>query len=287
MNLFLKTMIFIMIIPVFSCSENGQKRSGSVDTQTSEQNVLAIVNDSPVTEADFELVIQETIGEKNASKLGESGRKKVLESLVASRAISQESLRMISDEERTELEQKVKAYREKILVQVYIAKNASPDPVSQEMVKDYYEKNPERFGARTEKVVEMMSTSRALSLKERDMFISACNNNGYQKDIGKLADALKKKGLPVFYNKQKAVKGLLHEDLFRIVKRLKKGEKSELVFVKEKPYLLRITDVIETEPKPLSEVSYSIRKSLAPVQLKKAVKKISEDILAKSKVEYR
>ncbi len=286
MNFLKKTLIvFTTMLLLSGCNEEKE----TTDTQISlpgEETVLATVNGSTITEYELDLAINKTFGAGNASKIGEEGRKKVLKGLAASRAISQAFEKGISPETEAEVNKKVQAYREQILVQKYIAENVTPEPVTQEMVKEYYEKYPERFGAKIEKKYEMISTTRPLKYKERDLFLSSLIKPETKKDWANQVKKLKAKKLPVFYKKGNAVKGLLHKDLDTIIDELKKGETSKLRFIDERPYVIRIIGAVNIDPRPLTEVGAQIRTKLGPVQLKKAVKQVSAEVLKTAKVDY-
>lgn len=286
MNRYKQILVIVISILLFAGCNETKEMSESGVVLAGDETVLATVNGSPVTAYELEATIKKTIGEKNASKIGTEVRKKVLESLVASRAISKAFEKDMSSEEGEEVRKKVLAYREQLLVQKYIAKNATPEPVTHEMVKDHYNKYPERFGAKTEKKYEMISTGRALNHKERNLLLKNLVKPESQKNWAKWVKNLKAKNLPVFYKKGNVVKGLLHEDLDAITARLHKGKTSKLHFIDERPYVIRIIDEKMISPRPLTEVSRQIRKTLGPLELKKVVGKISEDVLKTATVEY-
>lgn len=284
------SLVLLTIMSVFLLAGcKGQKTDEDIQFMTleGEGTVLATVNGSPITQYELEQTIDTTIGQKNASKIGAEGRKKVLESLAASRAIALKSEKQLSPEERAELEKKTQAYREQLLVKKYISKNITPEPVTQEMVKSYYNEHPEKFGAEILRSYEMISTSRNLKQTERDALLKLLVSPEKQSDWKSWAKIIEKKGLPVFYKDGPVIEKLLHPKLNAIMKNLKTGEASSLSFIDERPYLVRITNEEATPPRPLSEVSTQIRKSLGPVQFKKAVKQASAEALKESTVVYK
>ena len=287
MTFYKKIIVVIISLLLFSGCNEKEKQSENKFVLEGDKTILANVNGSPVSEYELEMAIQKTIGRRNASKLGVEVRKKVLESLVASRAISQAFEKDMSPEDKEVVRKKVEAYREQVLVQKYIAKNAIPEPVTQEMVRDYYNKYPERFGAKTDKTYEMISTDRKLGYKERDLFLTNLIKPESKKDWGKWVKALKAKKLPVFYKKGKVVKGLLHKELQAMMNKLEKGKSSKLRFIDGRPYVVRIIEEKEVKPLPLSEVSIEIRKKLGPIQLTKVVRQISKDVLKTADVVYK
>ena len=64
------------------------------------------------------------------------------------------------------------------------------------------------------------------------------------------------------------------------------GETSRLSFIKGMAYVVRITEEKKIPPRPLSEVSAKIRKSLAPIQVKESVKAASTKALETAEVIY-
>ncbi len=278
--------ILLIIFILAGCNEKEEATKTASIVLPGDETILATVNGSPITEYELDQAIDKTIGAKNADKIGSDGRKKVLESLAASRAIALAFEKDMTPEQHEEIRKKTLAFREQLLVQKYIATNAKPQPVTQEMVTDYYKKYPERFGAKTEKVYEMISTGRNLRYKERDLLLKSLVKPESKKDWGKWVNELKAKKLPVFYKKGTAVKGLLHKDIETLIAGLGNGKTSKLRFIDERPYLVRITDTKKTPPRPLAEVGTQIRKALGPLQLKKVVRQISKDVMKSATVEY-
>ena len=58
------------------------------------------------------------------------------------------------------------------------------------------------------------------------------------------------------------------------------------VFIDGVPNLIRVVDERSATPKPLADVSADIRKILAPLQLRAAVRKASDEIVAASEIIY-
>lgn len=248
--------------------------------------ILAKVMGTPITQYELEQVVLTTLGPEQGALLGDEGRRKVLESLVASRAMALASEKELEGEALEAVEKRVAVYREQLLVKKYLAAHADPQPVTAEMVKAYYEKNPERFGARTTVVYEMISTEKALEGDERGRVMEALKGKGEEPGWDKAVADLREQRLPVFYKKGRAVKGMMNPRLYSLIVSIQEGEASDLTFIEGTPYLVRVIQREEVPPRPLGEVSARIRKSLVPVQLKKDVKKVSEQVLGETTVEY-
>jgi len=248
--------------------------------------VLARVNGSPITRYDLEQTIQTTLGAATAGRLDEAGRRKVLESLVASRAIAQSRQAEMTPEDQAVLDKKVGAYREQLLVKQYLARKAAPQPVTGEMVRKYYQAHPERFGARTIRTYEMLAGKRKTRTAERDALIRALSPAAEKKDWQQWVAELQGKGYPIEYRRGRVAEKILHPRLHQLMQPLKKGETSQLTFVDGTAYTVRIMDDKHMAARPLNEVSAEIRKALVPVQLKKAVKLASEQVLESADVVY-
>ena len=248
--------------------------------------VLARVNGSPITKYDLEQTIRKTLGKRSAHLLDESGRQKVLESLVASRAIAQVQAPDLSPEDKAAIDKKIHAYLDELLVMRYLAEHAPPQPVTQEMVREYYESHPERFGGKTIRTYEMIASKRKLKREERDALIGVLAKPSEKTDWKKWVKTLQRQGYPVAFRQGQVAEKILQQQLRELMRPLKKGEASQLSFIKGMAYVVRIVDEKKIAPRPLSEVSAEIRRSLVPVQLRKAVKEAWEKVLKTAEVVY-
>ena len=280
--------IYAILLSVFlaACGEKPEGEPQQKLVLPGDNIVLARVNGSPITKYELEQAIRKTLGRRSANLLDDSGRQKVLESLVASRAIAQVQAADLLPEDQAALDKKVQAYREELLVMRYLAKHAPPQPVTKEMVREYYESHPERFGGKTIRTYEMIASKRTLKREERDALINVVSKPGEKKDWKKWVKTLQKQGYPVAYRKGQVSEKLLQAQLRELMRPLKKGETSQLSFVKGIAYVVRIVDEKQIASRPLSEVSAQIRKSLVPVELKNAVKTASDQVLGKAEVVY-
>jgi hypothetical protein len=293
MKTFKNTLIGIIIVLsvglVAGCAQepkNQPEHKQSAATLEGETEVLASVNGSPVTKYELEQTILKIIGKQNASKLDKEAGKKILESLVASRAISLAVELELSEKDKAAIDKKAHAFREELLVKEYLYRHSRPQPVTQEMAREYYDANPERFGGRTVRIYEMISSRPDLNAGERDLLMDALKKPEEQKDWKKWVKKLRDQGRPVFYTEGREHIKMLHPKLRQLISSLKKGETSSLSFIEKSVYLVRIVDERKVPPKPLSEVSAQIQKSLKPVQLKKAIKQASEQVLKNAEVVY-
>ncbi len=248
--------------------------------------ILASVNDSPITKYDLNQTIRSTLGRSSASKLDEEGRKKVLESLVASRAIAQVQEKALTPKETAALEKKINSYREKLLVKQHLAKNVPLQPVTQEMIQKYYRDHPEKFGEKKTRTYEMIVSQENLEIKARDGLIKALKNPQEKKDWAKWVKDLKKNNHEVSYRKGQLSDKILNSKLRNLMASLKMGDTSSLTFIRGMVYIVRIRDEKQIPPRPLKDVSGQIRKTLSPIQIKKAVKQASEDVLEEVNVVY-
>jgi hypothetical protein len=61
---------------------------------------------------------------------------------------------------------------------------------------------------------------------------------------------------------------------------------SALTLVNGKPMIARVNAIRELPAKPLHQVSTAIRQKLLPQRLKAAIKKLNDEIISNSNVEY-
>ncbi len=248
--------------------------------------LLAKVNGKPITKFDLDLSIRSTLGPDAVEKLDKDQRKKILESIIMSQAIFQEGEKELSEKDKAMLDRIAKVYRDQMVVKQYLAKHTPPEAVTQEMIQAYYEKNPARFGGKTIRKYEMITSKGDLTGTDRNLLIEALKNPVEKKDWKKWVKELRTKGHPVMLRHGQVNEKVLHAKLIRMMLALKKGETSTLSFIKGQIYLVRITDEKVVKPRPLSEVTARIRKILRPGQLKKSIKKASLQVLKNAEVVY-
>lgn len=283
----LSMAIFTAVL--FGC--NGQS-SDKASTQSldevvslpNEDVILATVNGTNITEYDLEQAIQTTFGDSFHPDA--EARQKILESLVTSRAISQARTNVMTPEEKATLVKKTEGYKEQLLVKQYLSDQTTPEPVTQEMVEEYYNSHTERFGGKTLRTYEMIMSTREMTQGERDKVMAALGDASEKKEWKAFVEPLKAKGYPVSFRQGQTDEKLLEPQLKQIMSSLKKGEVSNLSFVQGTAYLVRIVEEEKVSPRPLKEVSAEIRKTLVPIQLKKAVKEASKKVLETAEVVY-
>jgi len=248
--------------------------------------VLARVNGEPITQYDLEESIRSTLGEFAGSRLDEGGRRRVLESLVASRAMAQIQESELSERDKAELEKKVRVYREQLLVKQYLARHAPPEPVTAERIREFYESHPEQFGGRTVRAYEMIVSGRELKREERDGLIAVLGDAPEKKDWKKWCEVLKGQGYPVEFRRGEIAQTVLHPKLRQLMAAIKKGETSRVSFIEGRSYVVRIVEEKKTAPRPLGQVSGEIRKTLQTVELKESVREASREALERAQVVY-
>jgi hypothetical protein len=296
----LSATLMILFVFLISCAENQnpEQQPAAEQTEPADETttpeivlkgddiVLARVSGSPITRYELELTIDASLGAATASRLKPEDRRKILESLVTSRAIALAQQQNSSAVELAELEKKVQAYREQLLVKQYLARHTSPQPVSAEMVQEYYEKHPERFGAQKIRTYEMIFSRQELSPAARQALIRVLSQAADMPDWRQWVKILQQQGHAVDFKEGQVTEKILHPRLRQLMQPLKKGETSRLAFVKGSAYVVRIVEDRQVAARPLPEVSAQIRKALVPVQLKKAIKEVSAQVLETAEVIY-
>lgn len=250
-----------------------------------DSKVLATVNGTAISERQLRLHVEKRFADSDALLADAEVSLKVLESLVAGKSMA---VLAKAELDQTELELiafETARFEEAALSKAYLKKHVDVSPVTNDMVSAYYQKHPEKFGGQKIKTIEMVSSQGQLNETERDQWLKAIAGFTEKSNWIKQTSTLNKK-LPIRFQQIEVVEGLLAPDLEKIVAGLNKGQKSNVSFLKDGITVVRVTGLRETPAKPLSEVSTVIRKSLAPIKLKEAVKKVSEKALSQVKVTY-
>lgn len=279
-NIFLnrQTLNAVMLI---TASAAFASLSGCGEKSTA--TVLAKVNDEAITDADVDFTIERSFDRAYITSADAELQQKILDSLIASRAIKQLVLKELSPEEIAKIKNLSKAYEEELYVKEYLQRHVTPAPVTAEMVQDYYTKHPEEFGAETIRDFELLKAPATLDEKQRDALL---------KKVGAIRGATNWPGsaslwqteLKLQFQQGRNKAGLLNKTLEQKIGTLKQGETSDAFYIDGELHLVRVTNVVQSAPKSLAEVSGDIRKRLAPLMLRDAVKKASEEARTKVKI---
>lgn len=275
---------FAGLLPVLSaCSDNGDSGKSAPEAE-----VLVRVDGEAITAADVDRALVRMVGTRAASRADQEARRKALRSLVISRAMARAVEDELSDEQLQSIEQRVADHREQLLVRHYLREKASPNPITREDIRRYYEAHPERFGGGTRKHFEMVHSTRELRPDERDRVLKRLNEAPRYNDWRDWTEDLRggKDAAPLAVRSGIVESAPLPERLKSALASLEKGETSDVILVDGRPYVARITEVREREPRPLEDVRTEIRKSLIPDQVRGAVDELTGPLLERTDVEY-
>lgn len=263
-------ILLVGISVLFSCSE---KSGSSLAVDTGKP--VAYVNDTPITTGQVDYMA--TKFGLNPERLAKQpdAKVKIRQTLVNSRAMALLADSGMDKQARKELELAVAAYREELLVHRYLKAHVVPEPVGAELVEQYYRDHPDEFGGGTEKNFELLRAPDGLEEGERNTLIRKISEASKVKNWKALASQL---GENVTYRKASARVEVLEEPLKSLVRTTVPGNVSALNASKG-IMIVRVTSEKTLPPRALTEVSSDIRKRLAPMKLKEAVKKAAENAI--------
>ena len=282
MKYLLQLMVIMSVaLGLVSCSKNKTD-----ETVAEVDPVLVKVGAQSITEKDLDIAVLRLLGPARMTQIDETARKKILESLVLSKVISQAAEAEMDAETKDSIERKVRSYREEILVKQYLRDHVEPQPVTQAMVKEHYEKYPERYGAVVTQTFQLLSATKKLTGEARQELLKALGDAEKAKDLRRYSKKLIAKKQAVTFREGKSNDKLLQKQLQQVLSTLKLNQTSRVFFIDGIPNVVRITAEKKQQARPLSEVSASIRKSLLPGQLKVAIKEVAEKLKNSKNIEY-
>ena len=240
--------------------------------------VAAEVNGEIISQAELEQQAVDMFGEYQASAMDEATRQKLLDSMIATLLLAQKSVAELSDDEIARIDIKTRRYRENLLVSEYVRRNVDAKPVTESMIRDYYNRNLERFGASRVPRYQLLTTRQALAVDQRNAFFRKYGELKSEPSLEAMHRKFQQSGFDTLYQTGLAETGLLSDRLQQLIESQQPGQLSELHYIEEKPYLVLVEEVVQTNPQPLSEVRGQIRRTLAMAQLKQAVQELSEQV---------
>ncbi|MDO6762040.1 peptidylprolyl isomerase [Agarivorans sp. 1_MG-2023] len=270
-----KAMALVSSLAMLGCEQSAPL----VQEETASSSPIIVnVNGSAITDEMVTFQLEKLFGSAQITDLPEEVRHSVIESLISARAMSDAIIPQLTAESTKQIELKVAAYKEELLVKQYLQQHVNPTPVSTAMVSKYYQQNPQAFGAVEQLQLEQLIQPAASNEQQRKSLFEQLSRLQNEVEWSANSDSLAK--LNLHYKKELVAVTSLPAELQASLNGLKVGETSPPTLVNGDVYILRMISKRQLPPKPLSEVSLEIRKSLAPIQLKKAVKEASD--LAKS-----
>ena len=248
-----------------------------------EDDILVRVEGEPITAYDLQQAMRAMLGPQQTALLDAKGRHKVLESLVLSRLMAIRAESELDAPQRRAIETATRAHREQLLVARYLKQHAAPVPVSDDKVKAYYDAHPEAFGGGRVRRYEVLMQVGTASGGQRDETLKLLRAAAANSDWQNTAQA---SGGNIAFRGGEVNATLLQPQLMALLEPLKVGEVSALTYLQGRAYIARISGEQQHEARPLTEVRAQIRRALAPLQLKKAVQQVSEELLKSARVDY-
>lgn len=251
---------------------------------------LAMVAGTAITESDIELLLERVGGDQalvySAQLLADkANRVKLLESLINSRAMAKVAEQELSSDELQEIRHLVRFYEEELLVKRYLDRHAQVQPVSMQMVKDYYQEHQQEFEDEPQYRFEVLTSYGELSESQRQAVLKAFEQAQSAADWKQLEARLYKDNIPVRLQQVQARPSLLTGRLRNLVQNTEPGTVSP-VLMEETVQIVRVLERIPGAVKPLAEVSSEIRKRLAPVMMKKAIAEAAQQARSQISVQY-
>lgn len=270
--------LFFLLVGTITLSACNKDENTTASHDSS--SVIATVNGTSISQQQLELMKARLFSRQQPKT---NMDKVILESLVASRAMSLAMLNEMNAVQKSELDTKVAAYREELLIKRYMQANITPQPVTSEMVKQYYESHQEEFSSGVVKNFEYITTLKKPTKEKRKEILTLYKKAATTKSWEKLVKS--NPGLSLSYKSASSNIAVLKEPLKRLVVNTKTGKVSP-VYVLDNLIIVRVTSEKLLEPQALTQVSAKIRKKLAPIKLRDAIKAAKEKVLAVSAVEY-
>ncbi|RCU52635.1 peptidyl-prolyl cis-trans isomerase [Corallincola holothuriorum] len=265
-----------------ACSE--PEENTAVSHQAPESPVLVMVNGETITEQDVEFAINKTFSDAELMMADEGLRQKVLESLVASRAMRHAASLELTMEAREYIAQRVAAYEEELYVREYLRLHTTPQPVTNAMVESYYQQHPEYFGA--DEVVDLELLTVSATAPDSDKQWLLANVASVKANANWAASGDEWRARAVQHSEQRVEVSKLSAKLRPVVSGLGVADVSDVVVEQGQLQLVRVKARQSIPPRPLAEVSADIRKRLAPLNVKRAVKEASEKAAQTATIEW-
>ena len=286
------TLPLLLSLAVSGCDSNKDTSSKTEDISSEStvssvasslpSNTLASVNGTPITEDEVLFSIERNFDFTTQQTGGDALRKSVLDSLIAAEVIKQRAQSKLSKDTLEKISFQTATYESELYIKEYLSATVKPTPVTNEMVEAYYQANPGQFGGAEIKEFELLKTTK-INETARDQFLAEAEAIKTSPDWKSVSKKWAEQ-LGLQYQVSNAKPGVLVSELDTILSQLTVGETSNPVLIKGHIHLLRVTNIRTIAAKSIIPFRTQIRESLAPMQLRDAIKKVSDQLLKEADI---
>lgn len=254
------------LLLLMGCSEETTSISPSIS-----QVPIAKVGNEYIYSDELEFHLNRLLTDQVSTENAQKARDSVRDSLILSKQMAQKALMSMSTEEKSQIDIQVAQYKEELLAQRYIQTSLKAKTPTPRDITDYYQNNLHQFGGGTyvTKIHYTFENTCPINIKEKANYSSE----------SQVADMLKKVECQFTSNKETIQ--LLNDNT---PNQLTVGA-FEIKYADNQLKAIYIESVTEHSAKPLIEVASDIRKRLAPVYFKEALKKQRKALNQELKVE--
>jgi hypothetical protein len=250
-----------------------------------DDEIVARVGGKPITRYDVEAQGRRSLGQFSVGSIQRTAYPKLVEAAIQGKAIALAAERELTPTEKLALERDVQAYRDQLLVRMYLHRHNPPKPVTREMALDYYKRFPEQFGATKQRTYELVGTTRALASHERLAILGELEHAAEKSDWKAWAEELAKRSLSVSYSSVSSSDRTIDPKLGELLDGLKSSQPSPPVFVQGRAYVARMTGEATKPPRPFEEVREEVERLLGPAQISTAVEAAAREVMKTERVE--
>jgi len=188
-------------------------------------------------------------------------------------------------EERVSLEKRVARYREELLVKDYLLNNAEPNTITSEAIKNYYEENPEEFAGAEERLYEIVTVSPEIYKSDSKSALDTLQLAKTHDDWRLLTRDVADERVKLLHGYESVIStNDQTTSIEKAVSSLNAGQMSRVIIQDGAPYLVRLLEIKQGNPIPLSQARASIKRKLLPATVRESVRQVSDSVLANSEV---
>jgi hypothetical protein len=261
-------VLLVLTLPMLLACDDKANNVGN------DSKIVARVGDVYISDQELASQIERLTGLSSLSSEQENIRHNVLESLVLSKLMSQKQKNLMNNDDVIQLEHEVNAYREERLTQKYLSENVTPNPPTKQQVNVFYEANLHRFGGGDFAQIEYWNLTKDCQL-----------NNNRKLNNEQIKKQLLEAGCNQSQYVESSLKTILAKTLDVDVEEITKN-KAFWLTTNEGQKVAFIKSTEQRQAKPLVEVAASIRKMLAPMQLKLAIAEAKTHLIKEMEIEY-
>ncbi len=286
----MKRRVVITVLAATLAAVHPRVDADGAPTAAAADTTVAQVGATYLTQRDLDAYLQRLyqigVPQVPNARVDTGLRQNALDALVRSRALALQAEAELSAERKAAIEAQVRLFRERALVDAWMADQGLGPTVSSGAIEAYYQAHGEAFGRQRVDHYQLLMASGQGEEGRRDALLAELGQAAQWDDWQAAYVRLRQAGYNLELHNDTSRAAPLHPRLAKALQGLEPGQVSAPGLLNGRPYVVRLVRIEEQPGKTLEEVRESIFKQLQARAARQRIDELSDAALERVEVTY-